>query len=282
MLSVSEVREPAQPSILAEDLRAASDDPDRLYALIVDAVDSGRAREAVGAAYRLREIDPEPERSTNLLALVLRTCADHPGAERVLIDHLHRYGPDAVVWFNLAPLAAWRGDHGAVTRALDKALYHDPNLSQALDWGFRYFHREEGPDSALTWLEGHARDSWRARAMLGQRILAGGDLPGALELFDSACDLAPHDPGPLTVASEAFADERRLIELVGFVLRRWRGSHGPVPLILAIEANLELDRPGDAALGVSRLRGVPIPPELRERVTDLERRVLAARRDAGI
>lgn len=278
------VRAPETPEShsLVADLGTAWHDPERLHALIIQALDRGWAEEVVGAAYRLREIDAESKHSTNLLSLVLRTCADHAGAERVLNEHLHLHGPDALVLFNLAPLAAWRGDGAGVMRALDGALRCDPNLPEALDWGFRYLQRQEGTAAALAWLQEHVRESWRARTMLGQHALARGDLEYALELFGSACDLAPHDPGPLTTASEALADDRKPTHLVDFVLRRWRGSHGPVPLILAIEANLNLGRAGDAALGVSRLRGVTIPPKLREHVAELESRVIAARREAGL
>lgn len=270
------------PEALAAGIESAWDDPDRLHALIIEALDRGWAREAVGPAYRLRAVDEEPVRASVLLSLVLRTCADHAGAERVLVEHLQVHGPDARIWFNLAPLASWRGDASGVARALDNALRCDPNLGQALDWGFRHYLRHDGTAAALAWLDGHAAGSWRARILLGRHALAGGDLDEAVRLFEAACDLAPHHPGPLTAASEALAEDCRHRELVDFVLSRWRGAHGPRSLILAIEANLELGRPGDAALGVSRLRGVAIPAELREQVGDLEARVLAARREAGL
>lgn len=271
-----------EPRGVAAGVGDAWHQPDRLHALIIDALDRGEAGGVVAAAYRLREIDPEPEGATNLLAFVLRTAADHAGAERVLREHLRRHGPDALVLFHLAPLAAWRGDGAEVLRSLDAALHRDVNLAEALDWGYRYLRRQEGVSVALAWLEDRARASWRARTMLGRHLLRDGDVEEALHRFGTACELAPHDPGPLTAASETLADSGEAERLVDFVLRRWRGSHGPVPIIHVVEANLGLGRPGAAALAVSRLRGVTVPPRLRGRVAELERRVLAARREAGL
>lgn len=263
-------------------LHAAWDDPDSLYQEITAALDSGVAAEVVPAARRLREIDPIAPRGANTLSLALRTCADHAGAERVLIDHLNRGHDDAFTWLNLAPLAAWRAAFDEVDEALDNALRVDPDYADALEWGFRHHQRHGGTDAALAWLADHAGRGWRAQVMLGRESLEFGDLEGALDAFGSACDAAPQRPEPLTAISEALASAGRPEELVDFVLRRWRGSHGPYPLLHAAEANLRLGSPGDAALNLSRLGGLQIPSECAEWARDLRQRVDEACDRAGI
>lgn len=265
-----------------ERLREVWDDSDRLHDEIRLALDEGRTEELVPAAHRLREIDPSPVRSTNILALVLRTCADHVGAEKVLREHLRTAGDDATTWFNIAPLSAWRGALDEVGTALSNALRCDPDHAETLEWGYRHYRRQQGREAAVAWLEEQARSGWRAVVMLGQLALQHGDEEDAMGLFAIACNRAPSHPEPLTIVSETLYASERLSEVIDFVLQRWRGSHGPTPLIHVVEANLRLGRPGDAALGLSRLRGVRISPEKFEHMRDLEARVRDACAEAGI
>lgn len=274
--------EPMRERSVPERLQEAWDSPDHLHAEITTALEGGVAAEVVPAARRLWEIDTIPARGVNTLSFALRACADHAGAEQVLIDHLNRGYDDPYTWLNLAPLAAWRGAFDDVDVALDNALRVDPDYAQALEWGFRHHQRHGGTDAARAWLTQRASRGWRARFMLGREAFEIGDLPSALEAFGDACDAAPHRPEPLTVVSDLLARAGRPQELVDFVLHRWRGSHGPYPLLYAAEANLRLGQPGDAALNVSRLRGITVPPESRKWAADLERRVEDACARAGI
>ncbi|PRY01541.1 hypothetical protein [Allonocardiopsis opalescens] len=267
---------------LAEWLRAAWDEPDRLHDLIVAALDEGRATEVREAARRLTEIDPEPARSAAVLALVKRTCADHQGAERVLLDHIRAHGGSAGIWFSLAPLAAWRGSENDVGTALGNALKYDPDHWETLHWGYRHYLRHGGAQAALDWLERYKARSWRAHLMIGTVLLDRGDREDAFACFEAACELAPNHPGPLSGVAEALLGAGLLAELADVVLRRWRGVHGPVPLIHAIEADLRLGRAADAALALSRLRGLRVPPETAGQVAELERRVRAACAAAGL
>lgn len=265
-----------------ERLWAVWDDPDGLYREITAALDSGIATEVMPAAKRLREIDTIPARGANTLSFVLRTCADHAGAEQVLIEHLNNGYDDPYTWLNLAPLAAWRAAFDEVDEALDNALRVDPDYADALEWGFRHHQRHDGAEAARVWLEQHAGRGWRAHFMLGRESLGIGDVEAAFASFAAACDAAPHRPDALTAVSDLLARAGRPQELVDFVLRRWRGSQGVYPLLYAAEANLVLGLPGDAALSISRLRGVAVPPESREWIADVERRVQEACARAGI
>lgn len=263
-------------------LQAAWDDPDRLYQEITAALDSGVVAEVVPAARRLRDIDPVAARGANTLSFALRTCADHAGAEQVLIEHLNDGHDDEYTWLNLAPLAAWRAAFDEVDEALDNALRVNPDYAAALEWGFRHHQRHGGAEAARAWLADRAARGWRAPFMLGRESLESGDLKGAFDAFGSACDAAPHRPEPLTAISELLARAGYPQELVDFVLRRWRGSHGATPLLHAAEANLRLGSPGDAALTMSRLRGVEVPPESAEWARDVQQRVQEACARAGI
>ena len=263
-------------------VQAAWEDADRLREIITTALDRGEAAGLVDAARRLYAIDPYPERAVGLLALVLRTNADHEGAERVLLDHLRKYGGDAETWFHLAPLAAWRGDTADMDKALDHALDHDPNHAQALDWGFRQRQRTDGTEAAIHWLWRHSADSWRAHTMLGAQALDWGETSRAMEYFKAAAEMAPHDPGPLSEAARALFDHGLDAEVSAFVLGRWRGTHGPVPIMLVVESALRSGDAADAAMAIGRLRGLMVAPAYRDAVTDLERRVQIACQEAGL
>lgn len=263
-------------------VQAAWDDADRLREIITAALDRGEAAGLVAAARRLYAIDSYPEQAVGLLALVLRTNADHEGAERVLLDHLRKHGGDAETWFHLAPLAAWRGDVGDMDKALDNALYHDPNHAQALDWGFRQRQRTDGPEAAIHWLWRHSSESWRAHVMLGRQALEWGETARGIEYFRAATELAPHAPGPLAEGARALFDNGLDAEVPAFVLGRWRGTHGPTPMMYVVEAGLRSGNAAEAAMAVGRLRGLDIPPAHREAVADLERRVQIACQEAGL
>lgn len=263
-------------------VQAAWEDADRLREIITTALDRGEASGLVPAARRLYAIDEYPERAVGLLALVLRTNADHEGAERVLLTHLRKHGGDADTWFHLAPLAAWRGDTADTEKALDSALSMDPNHAQALDWGFRQHQRAEGAEAAIHWLWRHSEDSWRAHVMLGVQALEWGETARGVEYFHAAAELAPHAPGPLAEGARALYDNGLYAEVPAFVLGRWRGTHGPVPMMYVVEAGLREGNAAAAAMAVGRLRGLDIPPVHRDAVADLERRVQIACREAGL
>lgn len=263
-------------------VQAAWEDADRLREIITAGLDRGEATGLVAAARRLYAIDPYPERAVGLLALILRTNADHEGAERVLLDHLRKYGGDAETWFHLAPLAAWRGDLADRDKALDNALHHDPNHAQALDWGFRQRQRTDGAEAAIHWLWRHSSDSWRAHVMLGRQALEWGETARAIEYFRAATELAPHEPGPLAEGARALFDRGLDAEVPAYVLSRWRGTHGPAPMMYVVEAGLRAGNAAEAAMAVGRLRGLIIEPAYRDAVADLERRVQIACQEAGL
>ncbi|MGI5118848.1 tetratricopeptide repeat protein [Marinactinospora thermotolerans] len=269
-------RQTARPDGPYEETGEVWDDPDLLYAAVLRALDQGRAREALPAAERLRDIDDDAQRAVLAHALVLRACAEHARAENVLIRHIRARGGSADTWFALAPLASWRGSDRDVATALDNALRHDPDHPDALEWGYKYRLREEGPQAAAQWVAERSERSWRARIILGELELRGGDTQTALDLFETACRSAPSEPGPLAAAARILAAEGHDAICAALVRRHWTGSRGPLPLIEAIEADLRLGRPGDAALALARLRGLEIPQELVAVVADVRRRVEAA------
>ncbi|TDQ51981.1 hypothetical protein [Actinorugispora endophytica] len=257
-------------------------DADRLRGLVVDALDEGFGSEILPAAERVYAIDPDPERGVVLYALALRGCARHEQAEKVLMAHIRARGGRADTWFALAPLASWRDSANDVATALDNALRHDPDHADALVWGWKYHARHDGPDGADRWLADHARGSWRAAVMLGERALHGGDLDRALTLFGTACDLGPRRPEPLLRAARALAGAGYDVECVELVTSRWSGSRGALPLVEAVEAQLRLGRVSGAVFALARLRGVRDVEEDHPEVLDLYRRVERARAAAGL
>ena len=247
-----------RPSVdaLLEAVDHVWNDVDRLRDLVRSALHEGFGPEVLPAAQRVRELDPDLDRGMVLYALALRACGRHVEAERELIRHIKGRGGHADTWFALVPLAERRGSTRDVATALANALRCDPDHREALVWGWRYHARQHGAEQADAWLAEQAPRSWRATLMLGERALHRGELDSALELFTAACTRGARHGEPLRRAARALAAQGHDTECISLVLSHWKASHGPLPLVTAIEAQLRLGRISDAVLAVARLRGL--------------------------
>lgn len=281
MVSEEQARNTSSRADLAGWVEDAWQDADRLRAIVYDALDEGRGAEVQNAAQRLLAIDDDLDRAAVTNALVLRMCAEHERAERDLRAHIKARGGVADTWFALAPLAAWRGDENDVNTVLDTALACDPNHADTLHWGWGYQRRHYGERWAATWLRDRTSGSWLALTMRGEHLLAWHDLDAAMQLFHDACREERRDPGPLVRATQALAEHGDDEATVQLVVRHWNGERGPWPLVTALEAQLRMDRIGEASLLMARLRGLSLSGDVHRIVIDLDRRVSAAARASG-
>lgn len=273
-----------RPSVdaLLEAVDAVWDDVDRLRAIVRAALDAGFGPEVLAAAERVRDLDPDPDRGIVLYTSALRACGRHDRAERELIRHIEARGGHPDTWFALVGLAERRGSAEDVATALDNTLRLDPDHADALVWGWRRHARAQGPQRADAWLAERAPDSWRATVMLGERALHRGEVESAVELFAAACRRGGRHGEPLRRAARALAARGRDAECAALVAAHWSASHGPLPLMEAVEAQLRLGRVADAALAVARLRGLGDVERDHPEVADLYRRVERARARHGL
>jgi tetratricopeptide (TPR) repeat protein len=172
-------------SVLPGAIRDAWHDPQRLYDVIVGALNDGFRENVVDAARRLYEIDTDPVRSACVWGIVLMEEGRLAEAEKVLSDHGNRHGENGYVLTNLAKLYAKRGDQAGAEATLWRALQLDPNQENAVGW-FMARHHERGGDPAsvaalkrLAAVEG----SWRAQLWLARTALAANETPEAMRLY---------------------------------------------------------------------------------------------------
>lgn len=171
--------------VLRPGLDAAHDDADELYRLALRAVRDGLAADVDQASLRLLAIDPLPERSHTLRAIVLLQTDRPAAAEQVLQAAIGRLGRRGTLLVNLAKAREAQGDDAAVEPLLWEALRDDPNLDNGLGWWLAR-HRERAGDEA-------ARDallrvaalpgSWRAELWLARDALERGDVDAALARY---------------------------------------------------------------------------------------------------
>ncbi|PSK97143.1 hypothetical protein CLV63_109146 [Murinocardiopsis flavida] len=249
---------------------------------------SSAGPEVLWAAERAYRIDDDRHRGVVVYTAALRACAEYRKAEKLLRAHQKRYGANADVWFGLAALAARRGNDTDVRVSLDNALRHDPDHAESLTWGYQYIRhvrdqaRGSGEAAAEEWLGQYTKRSWRATLMLADRSLDRGDLNTAEDRYAHACGLAPRNTEMLMGCARGLADRGYLQECANLVLRVWKASMGPRPMVHAVEALLRAGEAGQASMAMTRLRGLQLDGPEQRIAEGLGERVRAACVSAGI
>jgi tetratricopeptide (TPR) repeat protein len=175
-------------NVLVAAVQKEWNDAERLFSLIVQALQDKFFPEMVEPAERLREIDPNKERSATLLAVVYLNVKRLADAERVLNEHVQAEGESGIVLANLAKVYFGQGDEKRALDTIWRALEMDPNQSNGLGW-YESLHREkEGTEAGLDALRRVAAlpASWRAQTWLARAALQAGQLEKALEYYDES------------------------------------------------------------------------------------------------
>ena len=175
-------------TMLQPALAKAGDDPDKLYGLILDALQMHLAPDLLKAAERLLEIDPTPLRATTIYGIVLMQSGNPAAAVDVFEKYLAQHGPEGVVLTNLAKAQSAQGRQAASDATLWRAIEADPNQDNGLGWYLaieRDRGGEQGYTAALERVAG-LPGSWRAQTWLARLTLDRNDLAQALELYKRA------------------------------------------------------------------------------------------------
>lgn len=174
-----------QEDILPNSLQANWDNPDELYAILLNAMNDGLFAEIEPATARLHTIDPNPVRGACVRAIDLLQLGRIDEAETVLNAYLERFGEEGAVLTNLAKVYAAREDALRAETTLWRAIELDPNLENALGWYLSVeFERgaEAGRQRAIERVAA-LPDSWRARLWMAKIALDAKDLARALTLY---------------------------------------------------------------------------------------------------
>jgi tetratricopeptide (TPR) repeat protein len=193
--------------LLEASLAKAKDDPDKLYGLILDALQLKMAQEVVGASARLYEIDSNPERGACIRGIVLTESGDPAAAEVVLNKYLQEHGAAGVILTNLAKAQVALGREDEASATLWQAIEADPNQENGLGW---YSAREKELHGDAAYLKALQRvaalpDSWRAEAWLARELLKEGKLAPAVGLYAEALARAGR-PSPTVLLQSISGD----------------------------------------------------------------------------
>lgn len=178
-------RQQWRDEVLPGNLQAAAENPDELYAVLLNAMNDGFFAEIEPAAAHLQTIDTNPVRGACIYAIVLLQLGRQDEAERVLRTELEAHGEDAAVLTNLSRILATRGELEPAEAMLWRAIELDPNLENALGWYLALEQERGGEPQRRAAMERVAAlpGSWRVRLWMAKIALDGQDVSAALAFY---------------------------------------------------------------------------------------------------
>ena len=193
--------------VLPANLQAAWEDREKLYTLLVMALQDGFAVDILDAAKHLHEIEPDQSRSTCVYGIALLQNNRLDAAEVVLLGHLKDYGEDGYVLTNLAKVYAARNQHDKAEATLWHSLEIDPNQDNAVRWYVAIQRERAGSDAATSALQRIAaiEGSWRPQLWLAGAALENGRPAEAVALYRQ-CIARAGDPVPADVVMQISGD----------------------------------------------------------------------------
>jgi tetratricopeptide (TPR) repeat protein len=170
--------------VLSKEFQDAANDPDRLYGALVMALQDGFSLEALEAAQRLFEIDPDRDRAAIMLGIAFMKNNKLDEAERVLSAQLAR-AKSGPLMVNLAKVWELLGREAEAHKLLREALSVNPNMDNGLMWHTTIARDQGGQEAYLKALRDVAREpgSWRAQLWLARDFLEHDDGAGALLIY---------------------------------------------------------------------------------------------------
>lgn len=238
-------------------------DPDKLYSLILNGINDGMVAEVKDASARLLSIDPMPERSGTIRAIVLLKLGRLDDAEAVLRETMQKVGETGTLLTNLAKVEAERGEHDKAEATLWRALESDPNLDNGLMW-FAAMQRDRGGDEAyIGALQRVAAlpGSWRAPLWLARQHLQNGEVDAARATYERVLAKGVLDGESLMMVSGDLGNHDQvplMVELIAPVLDLEK--HDPRAGLNLLQAYVQLGRVDEGEALLSKLYALNIPP----------------------
>jgi tetratricopeptide (TPR) repeat protein len=265
--------------VLAPGLEKAWNDPEALYAAIVQALHDDFAPQVAAAAERLLEVDGRSTRACIIAGIVRSELGDLAGAEQILQLSVDTHGPTGVVLTNLAKVLDRRGETDRAFATLRRSVKLDPNQDNGLAWWAALEKEKRGEASAAAGLEQLAKvpGAWRPQLWLARAKLAKGELAPALALYDHVLSLAADEPDVLGSVTGELGQAGALEDLVRLAAPRYKPEvHGPPAGMNIVEALRLLGRLDEALAALRRLQAMPWPP-LAAALAEKEKEIVAAR-----
>lgn len=236
-------RDKYRKTVLPDQFRRMTNDPDALYNLIVITLGDEFFEDAIAPARRLLAIDGDRERATTVLGISLMRSGRLDEAEQLLDAYLREVGPSGVVLTNLAKVHAQRGESGRAEEILWQALECDPNQDNGLVWWATLQRERSGEAGYLEALRrvSELPGSWRAQLWLARHLLESGQTESALATYRSTLPAAAAFGDALGMISGDLGNHglsRESLEIVGSVYDSAR--HGTQAGYNLIQSCLEI------------------------------------------
>lgn len=271
-------REEWANSVLPASLENAWYEPDKLYGLILDALENEFHEQLIDAAKRLVEIDSDMERSCVVLAIVLMRNGMLDAAEELLRDFVEHEGETGTILTNLAKIQSARGEDELAQETLRHGLSLDPNQDNGLLWYVAMVRDEHGEEAGWEAMRDVAGEpgSWLPQLWLARHYLQTGDPTSAMELYYEAVPLAAHNGAALQMVSGDLGEAGLVVDAVKLVGPLYEPQqHGPYVGMNLVRAHLMA---GEIEEGRALLKEVEALnlPFLAEHLAGLERELLEA------
>lgn len=239
--------------VLQPNLQQHWNAPDRLYQMIIDAVNDGMAAEVAPASERLLAIDPMVERSHVIRAIVLMKLDDAGGADAILRAAIASIGETGTLLTNQARALHQLGDEAGSLQTLERSLLLDPNQDNGLGWWCAILRESDGESRVEAELARLAQlpGSWRPQLLLGEMLLQRDDHERAVEYFRHVLAVQPDGQDVLMVIGAALGQKGWLVEAIGLVAPVFDPQlHDPRAGFNLLQAYLQS---GEAAPGLALL-----------------------------
>ena len=243
-------REEYTKNVLPELVKAHGSDPDRLAAVILQALRDGLAREMIAPANRLTVIDKDPERCLSVLAVVQRDSGDLDAAEFTLNELLQKRPDSPSARVGLAMLADQRGDVERCETLLWEALQKDPNHADAVHGYLQVRHRKVGDEGHRAEIEKVVAlpGTWRAQLWLARLNLLQDRVPEAEAIYRDVLDRAAAEPDVLVMISGDLARANQTDLIAELVAPRFQpGRHHPQAGLVLLQHFAQTQQEGKGA-----------------------------------
>ena len=231
----------------------------RLYAQIVDNLRRGQLDEALRDALRLFEIEPSPELSFGMLALVHLQRGDFAKAATLLEESIAKWGEAGSALTNLSKAYHALGKHEEALNLARRGLSLDPNQNAGLIWYASLRVERDGPAILPILFQEIAElpGSWRSLLWQARNELAAGRLAPAVRLYQRALSIG-HDSDALLMISGDLGKYGAPDQAIRLVAGRYRPAlHDPNVGANLLQAYLSEGRKREGETLLAAMKDMP-------------------------
>ncbi|MCB9879705.1 MAG: hypothetical protein H6835_19090 [Planctomycetes bacterium] len=223
-------RDEYRKKVLPDLIKAHGSDPDRLVAVLMQAVRDGFATDVIPAANRLTVVDKNVERALTVLAVVQRDAGELDLAEGTLKELQQKLPKSLAAPVGLAMLAERRGDAATCERLLWQVLEQEPNHPDAVHGWLQMRHRTVGDDGYGAALEQLVAlpGAWRGRLWQARYLVEKGDDAAAAAIYRDVLSQEAIEGDALLMASADLVQRQKHDLVAELIAPRFRsGRHHP-------------------------------------------------------